>query len=66
MLGDFVHPDPVRSFGLDQVAFVYGSRWKQRYFTKRGDDYYPLPAQWDVKGARWLPYQTQIPLAWLS
>jgi len=37
----------VRTFGIDQVAFVYGSRWKQRYFTRRGDDYFPLPAQWD-------------------
>jgi hypothetical protein len=30
VLGGFVHADPVRSFGLDQVAFVDGSRWKQR------------------------------------
>ncbi len=56
VLGDFLHPDPVVTFGLDQVAFVYGSRWKQRYFTKRGDDYYPLPAQWDVAKKKWLPY----------
>src|ERR1700760_916355 len=27
VLGDFTHPDPVRSFNLDQVAFTYGSRW---------------------------------------
>ena len=33
---------------MDQVAFVYGSKWKQRYFTSVGDDYFPLPAQWDV------------------
>jgi hypothetical protein len=26
--GDFVHPDPLRTFDLDQVAFVYGSRYK--------------------------------------
>lgn len=26
--GDFVHPDPMRTFDLDQVAFVYGSRYK--------------------------------------
>src|SRR5277367_5359819 len=48
VLGDFVHPDPTRTFDLTQVAFVYGSRWKQRYFARRGDDYYPLPAQWDI------------------
>jgi hypothetical protein len=38
----------VRTFGLDEVVFVYGSRCKQRYFTKRGEDYFPLSAQWDV------------------
>jgi hypothetical protein len=30
VLGDFTHPDPNRPFDLSQVAFVYGSRWKQR------------------------------------
>ncbi len=30
VLGDFVHPDPIRTFGLDDVAFVYGNRYKQR------------------------------------
>ena len=38
----------VAKFTVDQVAFVYGSLWKQRYFTKVGDDYFPLPVQWDV------------------
>ena len=42
------YPDPLLTFTKDDIAFVYGSRWKQRYFTKRGDDYFPLPAQWDV------------------
>jgi predicted CXXCH cytochrome family protein len=46
----------VARFSLDQVAFVYGSKWKQRYFTKIGDDYYPLPAQWDVGNRKWLKY----------
>lgn len=64
VLGDFAHDDPVRTFGLDQVAFVYGSRWKQRYFTKRGDDYFPLPAQWDVKKAKWLPYHVEPGTDW--
>ncbi len=48
IIPDFSVPDPVLSFTKDDVAFVYGSRWKQRYFTRRGDDYFPLPAQWDV------------------
>jgi predicted CXXCH cytochrome family protein len=46
----------VAKFTKDQVAFVYGSLWKQRYFTKVGDDYFPLPAQWDFADHSWLPY----------
>jgi predicted CXXCH cytochrome family protein len=64
VLGDFVHAEPLRSFSLDDVAFVYGSRWKQRYFTRRGDDYYPLPAQWDVKKGKWLPYHAEAGTDW--
>ena len=60
-----VHPDAVipdlrtnkiSKFTVDQVAFVYGSKWKQRYFTKVGDDYYPLPVQWDIGNKKWLKY----------
>jgi predicted CXXCH cytochrome family protein len=64
VLGDFSHPDPVRSFTLDQVAFVYGSRWKQRYFEKRGRDYFPLPAQWDIQHRKWLPYHVADGTDW--
>ena len=64
VLGDFTKPDPARTFALDDVAFTYGSRWKQRYFAKRGDDYYPLPAQWDVKKSRWLPYHVENGTDW--
>ena len=46
----------VARFSKDQVAFVYGSIWKQRYFTKIGDDYFPLPVQWDIGNHKWLRY----------
>ena len=46
----------VAPFTSDQVALVYGSKWKQRYFTRRGDDYYPLPVQWDISNKTWRPY----------
>ncbi len=46
----------VARFTKEQVALVYGSVWKQRYFTKRGDDYFPEPAQWDVTNHVWRPY----------
>ncbi|MBS1822530.1 MAG: c-type cytochrome [Acidobacteria bacterium] len=57
---DAIIPDlntnTVAKFTRDQVALVYGSIWKQRYFTRIGDDYYPLPAQWDVGNKVWRPY----------
>ncbi|HEY2858138.1 MAG TPA: cytochrome c3 family protein, partial [Terracidiphilus sp.] len=64
VLGDFKNPDSARTFTLDDVAFVYGSRYKQRYFTKRGDDYFPLPAQWDVAKKKWLPYHVEAGTDW--
>src|SRR5262245_19751632 len=56
VLPDFSKPDPLLTFKLSDVAFVYGSRWKQRYFTKVGDDYFPLGAQWDVTHRVWRGY----------
>jgi len=57
---DAIIPDlatnSVAKFTKEQVALVYGSLWKQRYFTKRGDDYFPEPAQWDVTHRLWRPY----------
>jgi hypothetical protein len=41
---------------LSDVALVYGTKWKQRYFRKVGDDYFPLGAQWDVSHGQWRPY----------
>lgn len=46
----------ISKFTKDQVSLVYGSIWKQRYFTKKGDDYFPQPAQWDITNHIWRPY----------
>src|SRR5678816_236232 len=40
IIGDFSTPNPLVTFRKEDIAFTYGSKWKQRYFTKRGDDYY--------------------------
>jgi predicted CXXCH cytochrome family protein len=57
---DAIIPDlatnTVAKFTKEQVAFVYGSIWKQRYFTRVGDDYFPLPAQWEVANHKWSKY----------
>ncbi len=56
ILPDLSKPDPLVTFNKDDVAFVYGSKWKQRYFKKVGDDYFVLPAQWDITNQVWRPY----------
>ena len=56
IIPDLSKPDPLVTFTKDDIAFVYGSRWKQRYFTKIGDDYFPEPAQWDVTHKMWKKY----------
>ena len=56
ILPDLSKPDPLVTFNKDDIAFVYGSKWKQRYFKKIGDDYFPLPAQWDVTHQMWRAY----------
>src|SRR4249920_2591291 len=48
IIPDLSQPNPLVTFTKDQIAWVYGSKWKQRYFTKLGDDYVPLGAQWDI------------------
>ncbi len=53
---DLTKPDPLLTFKKEDIAFVYGSKWKQRYFKKVGDDYFPLPAQWDVTHKIWRAY----------
>ena len=56
IIPDLSKPDPLVNFTKDDIAFVYGSIWKQRYFKKVGDDYFPLPAQWDVTHKAWKKY----------
>jgi len=56
IIPDLSSGDPLITFTKDDIAFVYGSLWKQRYFKKVGDDYYPFPAQWDVTHKKWKPY----------
>ena len=56
LIPDLSKPNPLVKFTKDDIAFVYGSKWKQRYFIKKGDDYYPLGAQWDIAHQTWRAY----------
>jgi len=53
IIPDLTKSDPLLTFTKDDIAFTYGSKWKQRYFKKVGDDYFPLPAQWDITHKVW-------------
>jgi predicted CXXCH cytochrome family protein len=46
-------PDGLPKITKEDIALVYGSHWKQRYFKKTGDDYFPLPIQWDILNKKW-------------
>jgi predicted CXXCH cytochrome family protein len=60
------HPDAIAAdpatapeglrFTKDDVAFVYGSKWKQRYWKKAGDTYVPLPVQYNFETKQWSKY----------
>jgi len=55
--GDFSSKDPDLTFTLDDVDMLVGNRFKQRYAKKIGDDYYMLPAQWNLETKEWVPYK---------
>jgi predicted CXXCH cytochrome family protein len=65
---DAILPDlstnPFGKFDRADVALVYGSRWKQRYFTKVGDDYFVQPGQWDVTHRVWRRYFVEAGADW--
>ena len=49
VVGDFSKKDPNRPFELKDALFTIGNQWKQRYITKIGDEYYILPAQYNIE-----------------
>ena len=64
VLGDFKTPNPLVTFKPKDIAFVYGSKWKQRYFVKRGDDYFALGVQWNVITKSWSKYHVDVGTDW--
>jgi predicted CXXCH cytochrome family protein len=64
IIPDLSQPNPLVTFTKNDVAFTYGSKWKQRYFKKVGDDYYALPAQWDIANKIGRPYKPAMGTDW--
>ena len=59
ILADFEQNNPLVTFDKEDVAFTYGSKWKQRYFTRNGNDLFVFPAQWDIQRREWRRYHPQ-------
>lgn len=64
ILADFSTTSPLVTFDEKDIDFTYGSLWKQRYFTKVGDDLYVFPAQWDVINKVWRRYYAEPGADW--
>jgi predicted CXXCH cytochrome family protein len=64
VLADFSTPNELVTFAREDIAFTYGSKWKQRYFTSIGDDYFVFPAQWDVLNETWRRYYVEPGTDW--
>ena len=64
ILGDFSTPNELVTFTKADVVFTYGSKWKQRYYTRIGDDYFVFPAQWDVQNQTWRRYYVRPGTDW--
>ncbi len=64
ILGDFSKPDPLVTFTKEDIVFTYGSKWKQRYFTRIGDDLFVFPAQWDIQNKMWRRYYVRPGTDW--
>ncbi len=56
-LGDFDSDSPNRSFTLEDVQWVLGGQYKQRYLTEIDGALYVLPAEWNVVTGEWVPYE---------
>lgn len=41
ILPDLTKPDPLVTFKKEDIAFVYGTKWKQRYFQKWATTTFP-------------------------
>ncbi len=57
IVGDFNQPSEYRQFELEDVKWVIGSRWKQRYIGEVDEMDVVYPAQWSVSQKKWQPYR---------
>jgi hypothetical protein len=59
VLGDFDSTDSDLTFGREDVDYVVGGQFSQRYLTDIDGELYVLPAQWNVLSAEWVGYHPE-------
>lgn len=59
IIGDFDSPSDIRTFNEEDVAYAIGNQWKQQYLKKVGDDYFVLPAQYNILSGEWEAYHAE-------
>jgi hypothetical protein len=55
-VGDFSSTDPDLTFSEDEVVYVVGGQFSQRYLTEIDGELFILPAQWNVETGEWVAY----------
>lgn len=59
IVADFTKPSESRDFGIADVKWVIGSRWKQRFIGEVDGQEVVYPTQWSVKEQTWQPYHAK-------
>ena len=57
ILGDFNSQDPDLTFKPEEVSWVLGGQYKQRYLTEIDGALFVLPAEWNVAAEEWVAYE---------
>ena len=57
VMGDFGSSDPDLTFSRDDVIYVVGGQFSQRYLSEIDGELYVLPAQWNVTAGEWVAYR---------
>lgn len=68
VLGDFDNQDPDLVFTRDEVQWVLGGQYKQRYLTEVDGELFVLLSEWNIQTqdwtayvtGEWIPYEGQI------
>jgi hypothetical protein len=57
VFADFTQKSVARNFEFQDVKWVIGHRWKQRFVGEMNGQEVVYPAQWSIKEKQWQPYE---------